>query len=152
MMSSTKWSAMGAVWECLKHVANFPVSILPPSLPLCLLSVAPVGAISEPAPTVYHRRWMDDMWMDDMWMDGMWMDGMWCGKASRRFGSRTGSGFKPGSKNQTRLGFYFGLMRIGTSDSNWPSQVTRPTLVQTIYLPYYLPTYLLTNCLWVVSK
>jgi hypothetical protein len=64
-----------------------------------------------------------------------WMDGMWCGKASRQFGSRTWVQvlvrsleldlvFKPGSKNETWLGFYFGLMRIGTSNSNWPSQVT----------------------------
>jgi hypothetical protein len=32
--------------------------------------------------------------------------------------------FKPGSQNQTQLGFYLGLMRIRTSGSNWPSQVT----------------------------
>jgi hypothetical protein len=55
-----------------------------------------------------------------------WMgwDGVVCGKACRWFGSRTwvvqgfssdtrtGSDFKPGSKNRTRLGFHLGLMRI----------------------------------------
>jgi hypothetical protein len=71
--------------------------------------------------------------MDDMWMD----EWMICGVVRPADGSvlELGSRFpvwileldlvlKPGSQNRTRLGFYLGLMRIGTSGSNWPSQVT----------------------------
>ncbi len=70
---------MGAVWTCLKHVANFPVSI---SLPLPL-----VGCCSSGGGPWKVDGWMVCGWMDDMWMDG-WMV-CWCGKASRQFGSRT---------------------------------------------------------------
>jgi hypothetical protein len=67
--------------------------------------------------------WYVDGWMICEWMDDMWMDGWYVGAVRPPDGSVLELGprfsvrileldlvFKPGSKNQTRLGFYFWVM------------------------------------------